>query len=126
MINIFPPIKIKVSLIRAIRYAKVTVIVLMIGGFVWMSWFLYDNLYKPLTQAMVVAELKAKVALITVNRKDFEAIVAVIDKRKKLPVIDWAMIPDPTLNVHVPLPAPTSAESIKPPAEPTPPIKALQ
>lgn len=126
MATIIKSIKLKVSFITVIRYAKVSIIILMAGGFIWMSWFLYDNLYKPLTQAMIVAELKAKVALITVNRKDFEAILAFIDKRKLLPAIDWTMIPDPTSSVHVPLPAPANIQPNPPPAEPTPPVKALQ
>lgn len=126
MTAIIKAIKLRVSFIAVIRYAKIAIIIFMASGFVWMSWFLYDNLYKPLTQAMAVAELRAKVALITVNRKDFETILAFIDKQKQLPAIDWAMIPDPTSKIHVPLPAPKSTEPANPPSEPIPPAKVLR
>lgn len=126
MISVFKKIKVRLSFIAAIRYMKIAVIALMAAGFIWLSWFLYENLYKPLTQAIVVAELRAKVALITVNRKDLEAILSFIDKRKQPLLIDWAAIPDPTSAVHIPPPASTSPPPPQTPAESGSSIKIQQ
>jgi hypothetical protein len=83
------------SLISFIRYSKIAVAILMIAGLVWLAWFLYDNCYKPLTQALFVAELRTHVALKTVDKKGLDEIIALIEKNKQLPNIDWTLLPDP-------------------------------
>ena len=83
------------SIVSAVRYTKIIITLLMLTGLVWVALFLHNNLYKPITQAMITAELKTKVILTTINKKGLAQVIDLIDKNKKLPALDWSSITDP-------------------------------
>ena len=88
----------------------------MTVGLIWLTWFLYDNFYKPLTQALFVAELRTRVALKTVDRKGLDEIIAVVEKNREFPNIDWAVLPDPfTPRPSVQIIPPTDKQSAETP-----------
>lgn len=117
--------KYNIPLLTGIRYAKIGVIIIMLIGFIWIIYFLYQNLYLPLTQAQVVGELKAKVALETVNKKDLEDLLKVMENNKKLPLIDWDTIADPFvkqhLTINLPPPASEAENNAAPASNASPP-----
>lgn len=84
----------KIPFIAIIRYTKVSVLVLMLLIFIFIFWFLYKQFYQPLTQAVAVAELKAKVALVTINRQELENVLATIESSRKIPDINWPQLRD--------------------------------
>lgn len=97
------------SVTLTVRYAKITIALLMLVGIMWVVFFLYDNLYKPITQAMVTAELKAKVVLTNINKKELVEVIDLIEKNRKLPLLDWSSIPDPFTVNRLPPSLPNSA-----------------
>ncbi|KKU47332.1 hypothetical protein A3H10_01875 [Candidatus Uhrbacteria bacterium RIFCSPLOWO2_12_FULL_46_10] len=103
------------SVILAVRYAKITIALLMLVGVIWVAFFLYDNLYKPITQAMVTAELKAKVVLTNVNKKELTEVIDLIEKNTKLPTLDWSSLADPFAGNRLPPSSSSSSTNNKAP-----------
>lgn len=105
------------SIVTSIRYLKIAIYALMLAGIIWVGVFLNNNLYKPITQAGEIAELKAKVALITVNKKELMSILELIAKNKELPANSWEAIADPFVADHLPPPPPAPTdEATTPPS----------
>lgn len=78
-----------VSTPQLIRGSKIAISALMVLMFFGTAWFLYRNVYQPLTQATAIAELRAKVALVTVNRQVLTHVLQHIEKKKKVPPVAW-------------------------------------
>ena len=96
------PIKFQISLTTLIRYAKAMVAILMTFGIIWIIYFLFQNLYLPLTTATEVAELKANVSLVTVNKRDLDEVIKLLDKNRMAPATNWDTINDPFALIHSP------------------------
>lgn len=77
-----------------IRYTKTAVAGLMLVGLIGVGWFLYRNFYEPITQAVVVAELKQHIALVTVERAALDDLRRAIDERQRVPLVDWNAVRD--------------------------------
>jgi hypothetical protein len=86
---------VRVALPLFVRYVKVAVVVLMASGLLWLTWFLYRDFYQPLTRALIVAELKARVALTTVNKAELETVIAALERNRTLPLVNWATLANP-------------------------------
>jgi hypothetical protein len=78
-----------------VRYAQTTVTGVMVVALLWVGIFLYENFYQPLTRAVVVAELKARVALATVNRQALEQTITAANERRRGLDFAWAELSDP-------------------------------
>ena len=102
-----------------IRYIKITVTVALLAAFLAVTWFLYQNFYLPLTQSAALAELKTKIALITVNKKELENTLTLMNERRKPILIDWNSM----RNVFVPSVAPVVAPNAPAPPTGTIPVK---
>lgn len=87
--------KTKLSALAIIRYVKLATTGSMLVALLWVGAFLYDNFYHPLTQAAIVAEMKTRIALATVDRRALETVIANTTKRRAGVSIEWASLPDP-------------------------------
>ncbi len=68
-------LKIKISFNRIFGYSYVIIIFIIIGSFSYVSYFLYNNFYKTITQTEEVLMLKEKVATEDINMNKFDQII---------------------------------------------------
>lgn len=84
----------QLTLASLVRYTKISVTVLMVTVLVGVSWFLYRNFYQPLTQSILVAELRAKVARTTVDKQKLKNVLQKLQDRQQFPEISWETLPN--------------------------------
>ncbi|MFA5954696.1 MAG: hypothetical protein WC817_04130 [Patescibacteria group bacterium] len=87
--------KLKLPITYIVRYGYAFIVTLMCLIFAAILWFIYGNVYVPLTQATFLAELQARVALISVNKKDLKDVLDAMSINAKPTAIDWSSARNP-------------------------------
>lgn len=91
------------NIVRSIDHI---VMVLLVGGVFWLGFFLYQNFYYPMTQAIATAELRARVASVVVNRERLSNVLKTLAERQTAATTDWSKLPDPFTVRAVPVATP--------------------
>ncbi|PJE75836.1 hypothetical protein COV04_02735 [Candidatus Uhrbacteria bacterium CG10_big_fil_rev_8_21_14_0_10_48_11] len=84
-----------------IKYSRVAIGMAMMAIFAGVVWFLYQNVYQPLTQATFLAELESRVALVGVNKNDLKEVLETIKTNAHPPEIDWTQTRNPFIEGQI-------------------------
>lgn len=98
-----------------VRYIKLAVTILMAAIFIWIVWFLYQHVYQTMTEAILVAELRSRVALTTVNQQELGDVLRGIAERQRPLDVPWSSLRNIFLSTA---PAVAPAPSVTPPPKP--------
>lgn len=77
------------------RYSFWISIAAVVGILSFLILFLYNNLYRAITEAEVIVTLRSLYPVEPVATRDFEAIKKVIDDKKIRPRTDWEALRNP-------------------------------
>ncbi len=67
--------KVKVNVFALLKYSYPIVIIVIVACLAWMMYFLYQNVYRTLTAAEILTELRKKVPEETLQEDKFKQII---------------------------------------------------
>lgn len=79
---------------RAFAYSLMTIFLMLV------IWFIYSNVYLPLTRAVELAELKETTAVVRVDAKVMEQTISLINTRIASNTTDWSSLINPFKGVE--------------------------
>lgn len=82
-------------LLRAVEHSRPFIILLMVAVLSLVVWFIYQNVYIPLTRAVELAELKETTAVVRPDTKLFEETLTELNLRTNPATIDVNAIRNP-------------------------------